>query len=132
MNGKTIVHECNGRRVVVADSISYVRPEDGGQVFVSASHGGTSAGEYARRHPPACVFFNDAGIGKDEAGVAGVRDLDAHGIIGAAVSHWTARIGDGGDTWENGVLSYVNETARAAGFRPGQRLRDAVQRFLEG
>jgi hypothetical protein len=112
-------------RVAVADSIAFLTPDLAGHLAVTGSHGGTSAGEYARRTGVAGVACNDAGIGKDAAGIAGLAALDAHGIVGVAVGHDTARIGDGTDTWESGIVSYANASALAAGIRPGRPLREA-------
>jgi hypothetical protein len=111
-------------RVTVADSVAFLAPDLAGHIAVTGSHGGTSAGEYARRLGLAAVACNDAGIGKDSAGIAGLAALDADGIVGVAVGHDTARIGDGTDAWESGIVSYANATALAAGVRPGRPLRD--------
>jgi len=112
-------------RVGVADSIAFLTPDLAGHLAVTGSHGGASAGEYARRLGVAAVACNDAGIGKDSAGIAGLAALDADGIVGVAVGHDTARIGDGTDAWESGIVSYANASALAAGVRPGQPLRTA-------
>ncbi|MBL4720455.1 MAG: hypothetical protein JKY20_04910, partial [Alphaproteobacteria bacterium] len=42
------------------------------------------------------------------------------GVAGAAISHLSARIGDGGDMMARGVISHVNETARSLGCAPDQ------------
>ncbi|OZM75690.1 hypothetical protein CFP66_45235 [Pseudonocardia sp. MH-G8] len=106
-------------------SIAFTTPDMAGNLIVTGSHGGTSAGEYARRHRVAAVACNDAGIGKDAAGTAGLAALDEDGIVGVAVGHDTARIGDGTDTWLCGVITYANVTALAAGIRPGRPLQVA-------
>ncbi|MGE5738068.1 MAG: hypothetical protein ACM34F_04200, partial [Betaproteobacteria bacterium] len=77
------------------------------------------------------AFFNDAGIGKDDAGIAALRMLDARGIAAGAVSHATARIGDARDMWDHGVLSRVNPSARRLGLAPGDRLQSALQTILQ-
>jgi hypothetical protein len=121
---RTVLDE-RGTRVVVTDSIAFASPALAGHLVVTGSHGGTSAGEYTRRIGAAAVACNDAGIGKDGAGVAGLVALDAAGIVGVAVGHDTARIGDGTDTWQSGIVGYANATALAAGVRPGVPLRAA-------
>lgn len=128
---KLVAFENDRCRVVVMDTISLASAEDAGQVIVTGSHGGRSAGEYARQARVACVVCNDAGFGKNNAGVAGLRDLDRDGIAGVAVGHLTARLGDGEDAWSNGVVSYVNETARAAGFAVGWPLQDQIVAYLK-
>ena len=116
-------------RVVIMDSITKVTPEDAGGLVVSASHGGDSSGEFALEVPLKAVFFNDAGVGKDEAGIAALGMLQASGVAGGAVSHTSARIGDSQDMWNHGVVSHVNECARALGVLPGQPLKDALTRL---
>jgi hypothetical protein len=118
-------------RVVIVDSITQLDPTDAGAIVVAASHGGVSSGEFALAVPLRAVFFNDAGIGKDDAGIAALRMLDARGIAAGAVSHATARIGDARDMWEHGVLSRVNPRARRLGLAPGDRLQSALQTILQ-
>ena len=118
-------------RVVLVDSITKLTADDAGAVAVSGSHGGTSAAEFALAGRLAAVFFNDAGIGKDEAGVAGLRILQEHGVAAGTVSHLSARIGDAEDAGEHGVVSRLNDAAAALGIAPGESLRDALTRLLE-
>jgi uncharacterized protein YunC (DUF1805 family) len=119
-----------GGRVLLMDSITLVTPEDEGAIVVSASHGGTSSGEFALEVPLKAAFFNDAGVGKDEAGIAALAMLERAGVAAGAVAHMSARIGDAQDMWDHGVISHVNEAARALGLAPGQRLREALQRLV--
>jgi len=72
------------------------------------------------------AFYNDAGIGIDEAGVSRLPALEARGIPAATVSAQSARIGDARSTYEDGVLSRVNAQAAALGLAPGMTARDAV------
>jgi hypothetical protein len=127
---RQVVGEIAGRRIVAMDSISIVTPEDRGQVVIAASNGGVASGVVARQYGCAFVALNDAGIGKDEAGIAGLSAIDAVAIPGVGVSHDSAEISNGLDTWENGVVTYVNATAARLGFRSGERLKDAVERCL--
>jgi pimeloyl-ACP methyl ester carboxylesterase len=117
-----------GAPVLLVDSISALRPGDEGRVVVSGSHGGVSAGELARGRGLRAAFFNDAGVGKDGAGVAALAMLDAEGTPAGAVDHRSARIGDARDAWRDGVLSHVNAAAEGLGLAPGERLRAAVAR----
>ena len=96
------------RRVILVDSITELAAEDAHAVVVSGSHGGVSAGEYALAVPLAAAFFNDAGVGKDAAGIAALEMLQRAGVAAGAVAHTSARIGDAQDTWDNGVVSHVN------------------------
>ena len=127
---REVVGEMRGRKIVLMDSVALIGPEEDGQVVVSASHGGRSAAEYAGRQRPFAVFFNDAGIGKEGAGIAGLRLLEGAGVAAGAVGHLSARIGDARDTWESGVIAHVNRPAREAGFQPGAPLRRAIEEVL--
>ncbi|MFJ8816480.1 3-keto-5-aminohexanoate cleavage protein [Amycolatopsis thermoflava] len=127
-----IVLNGGGPRVSVMDSVSYASTADAGHVIVTGSHGGTSAGEYARQFGVACLVANDAGFGKNDAGIAGLKEIDAAGIAGIAVGHDTARIGDGTDVWEHGVITFVNDTAHRQGYRVGASLRDDIVRNTRG
>lgn len=113
-------------RVVLMDSITKVAAEDQGGIAVSGSHGGASSGEFALEVPLKLAFFNDAGVGKDGAGIAALPMLQAHGVAGGTVSHTSARIGDAQDMWEHGVVSHLNDAARALGLSVGQRLGEAL------
>ena len=97
---------------------------------MSGSHGGLVSGQRALaiRVAAAAAFYNDAGIGKDEAGIGRLPVLDERRIAAATVDAASARIGDGLSTLADGVLSRVNETARALGMIPGMSARDAVER----
>ena len=110
---------------VVADSITAVTQPASGIPVVCASHGGVYSAVCALRLRASAAVFNDAGIGRDRAGIAGLTVLDGFGVAGVAVSHSTARIGDGWDCWTRGVVSVANEAAMACGVRPGMRVQEA-------
>lgn len=118
-------------KVIVMDSITKVSKEDEGQVVVSASHGGSSSGEFALEVLLKAVFFNDAGVGKDDAGISALTMLQQRGIAGGTVSHLSARIGDSQDMWDNGVISHLNDAARALGLAVNERLDSALNRLIK-
>lgn len=121
-----------GLRVVLMDTISAIGAGDSGSVIVCGSHGGTISGAFAKRHPPALVFFNDAGGGKANGGLAALETLEGAGIACAGVAHDSARIGDAKDAWESGFVSAVNRAARDRGVKSGQSVQEAVAAFTEG
>jgi hypothetical protein len=123
---KAVVIQGNGGRVILMDSITMVSAEDAGAIVVCGSHGGTSSGEFALQVPLMAVFFNDAGVGKDNAGITALDMLQAKSIAAGTVAHTTAKIGDSRDTWDSGVLSHVNAVARELGLEPGKRLCEAL------
>src|SRR3546814_3748295 len=72
---RAVVPAGDGEFILLVDSITEIRPEDSGRIVVSGSHGGVSAAGYAAVVPLAACFLNDAGIGKDGAGIGGVLSL---------------------------------------------------------
>ena len=48
------------------------------------------------------------------------------GMAAAMVGHRTARIGDGADCLQRGVISFANRHAEAAGVAAGMAVRDAL------
>ena len=127
---KKEVEHGNGHRIIIMDSITKLTPDDAGAIVVSASHGGVSSGEFALAFPLMAVFFNDAGIGKDNAGIAALEMLQKKGIAAGTVSHFSARIGDSADMWSNGVISHVNLAARKLGMKAGSNLRTMLIQII--
>lgn len=117
------------RQLFLLDSISSVGPAHAGQVVVSGSHGGVSAARFVVNEPdpPHAVFFNDAGVGKDDAGIVGLVMVQTAGVIGATCAHGSARIGEAADALASGALSHLNARAADAGLRVGMTVRDAVR-----
>lgn len=120
--------DLHGVHIVLLSSITEVRACDRDAVVVSGSHGGASVVDYALRYPLRGVFFNDAGVGKDLAGIVSLAVLERHGLAAGAVAHISARIGDAEDGFLCGWLSHLNGPARASGLREGDLLRDAIPR----
>lgn len=114
--------------IVLIDSVTQVIADDAGAIVITGSHGGVSAAGYARSVKAALYVFNDAGIGRDEAGIAGLALLQQAGIAACAVGHMSARIGDAADTLDHGVITRANDLAAAMGFGPGTALHHAIAR----
>jgi hypothetical protein len=114
-------------QLLLVDSITEAVGSGAGRVVVSGSHGGTSAGHFARQARPALVVFNDAGVGKDAAGIAALPLLQAAGIAACTVAHTSARIGEAVSTLEDGVISHGNLAACALGAAPGRPLRQWLE-----
>ena len=108
----------------VLDSVTEAPGRCEGAVVVTGSHGGRSVARYALQARPLLVVFNDAGIGKDGAGIAALPLLAAAGIAACCVAHDSARIGEATSTLHDGIVSRANAAASALGARPGLRLAD--------
>jgi hypothetical protein len=61
------------------------------------------------------IFFSDAGVGMDQAGVARLALLDERSIPSATAAADSAAIGDSRAIHADGVLSFVNVAAAALG-----------------
>jgi hypothetical protein len=109
-------------RLVLLDSVTQVELVHAGSLVVTGSHGGASVVPYARAVRAWMYVFNDAGVGKDDAGIAALDLLAADGIAAVAVAHTSARIGEALDTWQHGVVAHVNGRAAALGLQVGQVL----------
>lgn len=106
----------------VVDSITELGPQDAGCIAISGSHGGLSSARYALAVRPLLSVFNDAGVGKDAAGIAGIDVLQGHGLAACAVSHISACIGQASSTLECGVVTHANVAARVLSIVPGLSL----------
>ena len=110
-------------RLRVVDSITELGPADAGTVAVSGSHGGVSSARYAIAARPLLSIFNDAGVGRDEAGIAALGLMQAAGLAACTVGHQSARIGFATSTLDDGIVSHVNPLAAGLGVTVGVSLR---------
>lgn len=116
-------------RLIVVDSVTRLGPEAQGRVIVGGSHSGIYAAYLAAKARVAGVLLNDAGLGLDRAGIAGLEYLDPLGVPSACCSHRSARIGDGFDMLGRGIVSHANRAAAALGIEPGMWCREAARRL---
>lgn len=117
------------RTLKLVDSITELEPHDAGCIAVSGSHGGISSAQYALATRPHLSVFNDAGIGKDEAGLAALDFLQSHALAACTVSHSSACIGQANSTLQSGVVSHCNLLARELGVNAGQTCQSLVDRL---
>jgi len=118
-------------RILCMDSLGYVdERNDVTDVIIGASHGAPCATQLTLGARPRGVICHDAGIGKGDGGVAGLTLLDTYLIPGAAVDGKSARISDGRDMYENGVISRANRAAGRLGILPGMPAREAAMLML--
>jgi len=110
----------------LVDSITELSPRDGGCIAVSGSHGGVSSARYAAAVRPVLSVFNDAGGGKDQAGIAALQILQASDLAACTVGHDSACIGNAQSTLTTGLISHVNACAATLGIHQGQSCRNAV------
>jgi len=118
--------------LICADFIGMLQPDDAGRIVVTASHGALSGGRPDTVVPQDihAVFFSDAGVGMDGAGIARLADLERREIVAAATSADSAPIGDSRALYRDGMLSSVNRPASARGARVGMKLADFIESLL--
>ncbi len=117
------------RALKLVDSITELGPHDAGCIAVSGSHGGMSSAQYALATRPHFSIFNDAGVGKDEAGLAVLDFLQSHALAACTVSHNSACIGYASSTLQSGIVSNCNLLAHKLGVDAGQTCQSVVDRL---
>jgi hypothetical protein len=119
------------RPVLLLDSITDAGPDAAGAVAICGSHGGLYAASLASQAGLHGVILNDAGIGLNGAGIAGVRELADCGMAACAVDCMSAEIGEASDMQAHGVVSYANAVAARLGIAPGQSAAEAADRLRD-
>ena len=127
----TVIKQSGNRKIVVADSAAGMGESTKGDVFVDGSHCGVNVGEMTLHSGVGAMIGNDAGMGKNDAGIAALKMCDEQGVPAAAVAAMSAKIGDGMSTYEQGKVSAVNETARKLGISAGMSAKEAADKMLE-
>jgi hypothetical protein len=119
-------------KLICADSVGMVRPEDAGHIVVTASHAALPNGRRDTIIPLGilAVFFSDAGVGMDDAGIARLPVLDEDRIVAGTISAASAPIGDSRALYQHGVLSHLTSTAVQAGGTVGMPLKSFIDRLL--
>src|SRR5436305_1032032 len=101
---------------VAMDSMRYVDARNTERdVVVAASYLGVLPARMAAMHRPRAVIGHDACIGKAGAGIAGLWYLEALGIPAATSDGMSAKLGDGVDLFEHGLISRTNALAEQCG-----------------
>lgn len=126
-----VVRESRGRRVIIANSAASIDENNKNDIVVDGSHFGLNVGEMALKAGIGGMIGNDAGIGLDDAGVAGLKFLERYGIPAAAVSCMSANIGNGTSTYEEGQISVANEVAKKLGVAVGMSAKEAADKMFE-
>lgn len=114
---------------LIFDSVTVLPLEARGQAAIAASHAGDYAAYLAAKAGLKAVILCDAGVGRERAGIGGLAYLDRLGVAAAAISHRSARIGDGADCHARGVISFANQRAKDVGVAAGMAAGDALARL---
>lgn len=126
-----IIKEQGEARLIIVDTTSDVHEGNDTDVIVTGSHSGQNSGEYLAHNNIKGTIGNDAGMGKNDAGIVGLKILEGHDIPAAAVASMSAKIGNGTSTYEQGKISAVNGLAKELGITVGMSAREAADKMLE-
>ncbi len=105
---------------------------DVGSIVVTGSHAALFRGrpDGVINVAVRAIFFSDAGVGLDNAGIARLPTLDERGIAAATASVESAAIGDARSIYYDGVMSFTNATAASLGARPGMSVQAFIRTLL--
>ena len=119
-------------KVIGLDAAPLLVGSDAGAIAVTGSHAALFRGrpDNVISVPLRAAYFNDAGVGLDNAGIRRLADLDQRAMPAATISCMSAEIGNARSMWTGGILSYVNDTARAEGLAPGMTVQASVALLL--
>src|SRR5215218_3632237 len=122
-----VVAEDASGRIVALDSSSYLEPHPTGptDVIVVGSYCGTRILAPIFTRGVKAVIATDAGIGKDEAGISGLKHGETIGVPVAAILTMSAETSNGRSTLL-GAISRANAQARALGVAPGMAAYEAA------
>ena len=112
--------------ILTVASCSHINEAHRGRVVVSGSYGGFFNAFNAARFGVRGLVMNDAGGGRDDAGIRGLPYLDEIGLAAATADAATCHIGDGDHMLAHGVISRVNDAANRVGCKPGQSVNACV------
>jgi hypothetical protein len=128
---KMLVVQIGGSgRIVAFDSSTYITNHPTGvtDVVVIGSYCGTRVLAPIFTRGVRAVIATDAGIGKDEAGISGLKHGEQIGVPVAAIAAMSAETSNGRSTLL-GTISSANAQARALGVTPGMLAYDAAARL---
>ena len=112
--------------IMVFDGVAKLPSEANGAVVVGGSNAAIPAAYISAKAGVRAAIHHDCGIGRDEAGVSGLLWAEQHGMAMAAVATNSARVGDGADMLQRGIISRVNGLAATCGVETGQTVVQAV------
>lgn len=126
-----IEYQSDRGRIVSMDSMGYVdHRNDVSDVLVCGSHSANCAVQLVTWLHPRGLIGHDAGIGKRNGGVSGLKLLEQINVPGAAVSGKTARIGDGRSLFNDGIITVCNSVAQEIGIKEGMKVKEAAKIML--
>ena len=117
-------------RIWATPGSTAIREKIPNDVFCSGANSSRVMSDGALRMGAKGAIANDAGIALNNSAVEGVMILGANGVPAASVSTMSARLGEGLSTWNDGVISVVNDVAAKLGVKVGQTAKEAARLIL--
>lgn len=116
------------KKAILLDSVTDASRCD--SIVITGSHGGLYPAAVASNWQMRAVVFNDAGMGLENAGVAGVMALENIGMAVAASDSQSCCIGSAADTLKRGLIKIANSIALDLGVSPGMPVADALTHLM--
>ncbi len=113
--------------ILVVSSVTKLPAAADGAVVVGGSHGAVYAAYLSAKSGARAAIHNDAGVGRDEAGISGLAWAEQRGMAMAVALASSARIGDGADMLKRGIIGRANSLAEGCGVRGGQSVAEAAE-----
>src|SRR5215216_2919387 len=125
-----IVEETPNGRIWATPGSTAIKEKIPHDVFCSGANSSRVFSDGALRMAAKGAIANDAGIAKNDTAVEGVQLLQERGIPAASVGTMSARLGEGLSTWNDGVISVVNQIAARRGVKVGMSAKEAARLML--
>jgi hypothetical protein len=118
-------------RIWATPGSTSIREKIPNDIFCSGANSSRVFSDGALRMAAKGAIANDAGVAMNKSAVEGVFLLAAQGVPAASVSTMSARLGEGLSTWNDGVISVVNDFAAKLGVKVGMTAQDAARAMLK-
>ena len=125
--GPVVVEETLNGRIWASPGTTAIREQIPNDIVCSGANSSRVMSDGVLRMAAKGAIANDAGIAKNNTAVEGVMLLAEHGIPAASVSTMSARLGEGLSTWNDGIISVLNEVAAERGVRVGMTAKEAAR-----
>ncbi len=121
-----IIHYEDARgRIISADSMTYFDEKAGkNDVLISGSYAARMTIAWAMRLGARAIVAHAAGVGKDDAGISGLRLAQEYNIPAMACETMSARLAVGESVYQ-GEVGHANRAARDLGVEIGQPVAKA-------
>ncbi|MEA2989046.1 MAG: hypothetical protein QOG83_1757 [Alphaproteobacteria bacterium] len=125
-----VVEETAKGRIWATPGSTAIKEKIPNDVFCSGANSSRVMSDGALRMAAKGAIANDAGIAKNNTAVEGVAILGEKGIPAASVATLSARLAEGLSTWNDGIISVVNDAAARRGVKVGMTAKAAARLML--